>query len=149
MKFRFFKSFVGEMERDCDQLKQKQSSGNMPKRQESNRQKDLFSLCSEQEQGRPSRLMRADGVLLQDDRKKAEGVKKKQLPFYLPSITTRTLIRQSAHQCNHESKKGKITPSTEQKMGMCKVHHRVVGSKLEYGFLSIFYSLSDEINKLF
>lgn len=37
MKFRFFKSFVGEMERDCDQLKQKQSSGNMPKRQESNR----------------------------------------------------------------------------------------------------------------
>lgn len=49
------------------------NSGNVPKSQESNRQKELFSLlCSDQEQGRPGLLFRADGVLLTDDRKEAK-----------------------------------------------------------------------------
>lgn len=60
------------MEGDHDQLKWKQSSENVPKSQESNRQKELFSLCSKQEQGGPGLLFRADGVFLTDDRKKAK-----------------------------------------------------------------------------
>lgn len=112
---------------------------------------ELFSLCSEQEQGRPSLLFRTDGALPPDDRKKAEGIRKSSFhsihQVSLLGNCSLSSIRQSAHRCNGGSERaGRITPSTEQKMDMWEVHPTVVGLKLEGRFLSIVYSLFGEIN---
>lgn len=97
------------MEGDHDQLKWKQSSENVPKSQENNRQKELFSLCSEHEQGEPGLLFRADGALLTDDRKKAKTAEQAAaiLSTKVHYQELQPLTRDSVHLHNPGGKEGR------------------------------------------
>lgn len=109
-----------------------------------------FSLCSEQEQGRPSLLFRTDGASHQMTGRRQKHQKSSFHSIHQVSLLgncSLSSIRQSAHRCNGGSERaGRITSIYRAEDGYVGSSPHSGRFKIEGRFLIIVYSLFGEIN---